>query len=58
MGASVCIILEDLAKKLRLKIEANDETKVVPLEGESKMMQSKTFAHQDHYMWSSLEQIG
>ena len=34
---SVCIISEDLAKKLRLKIEANDEIKVAPLEGKSKI---------------------
>ena len=36
-GASVCVILEDLAKKLRLRIEPNDGTKVAPLEGESKV---------------------
>ncbi len=34
---SICIILEDFAKKLRLKIEANDGTKVAPLGGESKI---------------------
>jgi len=34
---SVCVISEDLAKKLRLKIEANDRTKVVPLGGGSKV---------------------
>ncbi len=36
-GASVYIILEDLAKKLRLKIETNDETKVVLLGGRNKI---------------------
>ena len=36
-GASVCVISEDLAKKLRLRIEPNDGTKVVPLGGESKV---------------------
>jgi len=35
--ASVCVISEDLAKKLRLKIEANNETKVTPLRGRSKV---------------------
>jgi len=35
--ALICVILEDLVKKFRLKIEANDETKVVPLEGRSKI---------------------
>ena len=36
-GTLVCIILENLAKKLRLRIEPNDGTKVVPLGGESKV---------------------
>jgi len=36
-GASVCIILEDFIKKLRLKIEANDRIKIAPLGGESKV---------------------
>ncbi len=31
--ALVCIISEDLAKKLRLKIKANDRTKIVSLGG-------------------------
>src|SRR6266496_5288987 len=35
--ASVCVISEDLAKKLRLRIELNDGTKVVPLGGGSKV---------------------
>src|SRR6266498_1127960 len=35
--ASVCVISEDLAKKLRLKIELNDGTKVTPLGGGSKV---------------------
>ncbi len=37
MRASVCIILEDLAKKLRLKIKVNNRTKVVLLRGRSKV---------------------
>jgi len=37
-GASVCVILENLAKKLRLKIEANNRTKVISLEGGSKFI--------------------
>ncbi len=37
IGASICVILKDLTKKLRLKIEANDRTKVVSLEGRSKV---------------------
>ncbi len=36
-GASVCVILEDLAKKFKLKIELNDRIKVVLLEGKSKV---------------------
>ena len=36
-GASVCVISEDLAKKLRLRIESNDETKVAPLGEGSKV---------------------
>ena len=36
-GASVCVISEDLAKKLRLRIEPNDGTKVAPLGGGSKV---------------------
>ena len=36
-GASVCVILEDLTKKLRLRIEPNNGTKVAPLEGGSKI---------------------
>jgi len=36
-GASVCVISKDLAKKLRLRIELNDGTKVAPLEGGSKV---------------------
>jgi len=36
-GASVCVISEDLAKKLRLKIEANDKIKITPLGGKSKI---------------------
>ncbi len=35
--ASVCIISEDLAKKLRLKIEANNRIKVATLKGKSKV---------------------
>ena len=35
--ASVCVISEDLAKKLRLRIEPNDGTKVAPLGGGSKV---------------------
>ncbi len=35
--ASVCVILEDLTKKLRLRIEPNDGTKVAPLGEESKV---------------------
>src|SRR6266540_291043 len=35
--ASVCVISEDLTKKLRLKIEANNGIKVASLEGESKV---------------------
>src|SRR6266498_3766278 len=35
--ASVCVISEDLVKKLRLRIEPNDGTKVAPLEGRSKV---------------------
>ena len=34
---SVCVILEDLVKKLRLKIKANDRIKVVPLGERSKI---------------------
>jgi len=37
MEASVYVILKDFAKKLRLKIEANDGTKIAPLKGESKV---------------------
>jgi len=37
IGASICVISEDLVKKLRLRIEPNDGTKVVPLGGESKV---------------------
>ncbi len=37
IGASVCIILEDLAKKLKLKVEANDGTKVASLGRENKV---------------------
>jgi len=36
-GVSVCIISGDLIKKLKLKIEANDETKMASLEGGSKI---------------------
>src|SRR6266498_2409386 len=36
-GASVCVISEDLAKKLRLRIEPNNRTKVAPLGGGSKV---------------------
>ncbi len=36
-GASVCVISKDLAKKLRLRIEPNDGTKVAPLGGGSKV---------------------
>src|SRR6266540_1856335 len=36
-GASVCVISEDLAKKLRLRIEPNDGTKVASLGGGSKV---------------------
>jgi len=36
-GASVYVISKDLAKKLRLKIEANNGIKVAPLGGESKV---------------------
>jgi len=35
--ASVYIILENFAKKLRLKIETNDETKIALLGGGSKI---------------------
>ena len=35
--ASVCVISEDLVRKLKLKIEANDIIKVVLLEGENKV---------------------
>ncbi len=35
--ASVCIISENLTKKLKLKIEANDGIKVAPLGGKSKV---------------------
>ncbi len=35
--ASVCVISEDLAKKLRLRIEPNDGTKVASLGGGSKI---------------------
>ncbi len=34
---SVCIISEDFAKKLKLKIEANDRIKVASLRRESKV---------------------
>jgi len=34
---SICVISEDLAKKFRLKIEANDRIKIIPLEGKSKV---------------------
>ncbi len=37
IGASVCVISEDLAKKLRLRIEPNDGTKIVSLRGGSKV---------------------
>ena len=37
IGASVCVISEDLAKKLRLRVEPNDGTKVASLEGGSKV---------------------
>src|SRR6266542_1803238 len=37
IGASVCVISEDLAKKLRLRIEPNDGTKVALLGGGSKI---------------------
>src|SRR6266498_3142815 len=36
-GTSVCVISEDLAKKLRLRIKPNDRTKVAPLGGGSKI---------------------
>jgi len=36
-GASVCVISEDLAKKLRLRIEPNNRTKVALLGGRSKV---------------------
>ena len=36
-GASIYVISEDLAKKLRLKIKANDGTKIVSLGGKSKV---------------------
>ena len=36
-GASVCVISEDLTKKLRLRIELNDGTKVALLGGGSKI---------------------
>src|SRR6266540_125004 len=36
-GALVCVISKDLAKKLRLRIELNDGTKVALLEGGSKV---------------------
>ncbi len=36
-GTSVCVISEDLAKKLRLRIKLNDGTKVAPLGGGSKV---------------------
>ena len=35
--ASVCVISENLAKKLRLRIEPNNRTKVASLGGESKV---------------------
>jgi len=35
--ASVCVTSKDLTKKLKLKIEANNRTKVVLLEGKSKI---------------------
>jgi len=34
---SVCIIFKDFIKKLKLKIEANNKTKVASLEGGSKV---------------------
>ncbi len=36
-GASVCVISENLAKKLRLKMESNNGTKVAPLGGEARL---------------------
>jgi len=33
IGASVCVISEDLVRKLELKIEVNDGIKVAPLGG-------------------------
>jgi len=35
-GASVCIISKDLAKKLKLKVKANNKTKIVLLSEGSK----------------------
>ncbi len=37
IGASVYIISKDLVKKFRLKIKANDRTKIALLGGESKV---------------------
>ncbi len=37
IGVSVCIIFEDLAKKLKLKIKANNEIKVTSLEEKIKL---------------------
>ena len=37
MEVSVCVISEDFIKKLRLKIETNNETKVALLERRSKV---------------------
>jgi len=36
-GASVSAISKDLAQKLQLKVEANDRTRVLPLEGNPKV---------------------
>ena len=36
-GASVSAISKDLAQKLQLKIEANDDTRVLPLRGNPKV---------------------
>jgi len=37
MGALVYVISEDLARKLKLKIEVNNRTKVALLKGENKI---------------------
>jgi len=37
IGVSICVISEDLVKKLRLKIETNNEIKIASLKGGSKV---------------------